>query len=211
MSPAAKAAAATEERRRTIHKDWCARHPDHAAELRALRLVQRESDHRWRKGQGTAATHEQAQRSRRGALARLYETGAIDAEQLGWSQEIAEAAERVIADVAVRTVSYGSKIDHCGRSDSAFFEALGAVRREVAYTRWRAAIAHLAGGRAVAPILSMILEDVGVTIAARDAGMHVRRARRVLGEALDLWPEMLGSAMREVDEATLLAAQAGLF
>jgi hypothetical protein len=41
--------------------------------------------------------------------------------------------------------------------------------------------------------------------------MHVRRARKILIDALDAWGGYLHAAVREVDEATLLAAQAGLF
>jgi hypothetical protein len=143
-------------------------------------------------------------------LARLYASGAISIEQLGSALEIASVAEKIGSEVTVRTVSLETRVDQSMRGDGGFFEALGQVRREVAYGNWRRALPGLLGGLPIAAVLEMIVEDVGVTIVARRYRMHVRRARKLLSDALDSWPSHLWSAVREVDEATLLAAQSGL-
>ncbi len=162
------------------------------------------------KPDGTPETHDKASRKRQGALARLYASGAISIDQLGAAHEIAAVAERIGSDVTVRTVSLETRIDNGGGRDGAFFEALGQVRREVAYGRWRAGLPGICDGVAVAVVLDMIVGDVGVSVAARVHRIHVRRARRLLGEALDMWPGFYWDAVRQVDEATLLAAHSGL-
>lgn len=203
-------------RRRAVNSKWARRHPERAAEERALRLEGRETRDRWKhKRQGTPETHQKASRKRQGALARLYASGAISIDQLGAALEIAAVAERIGSDVSVRTVSLETRIDQSRNGDGAFFEALGQVRREVAYGRWRAGLPVICadgkgGGVPIAVALDMIVNDVGVTVAARNARIHVRRARKILTDALDAWGEHLWSAVRAVDEATLLAAQAGL-
>lgn len=198
-------------RRRAVNSKWARRHPERAAEERALRLDRRDLIDRWsHKRQGTPETHQKASRKRQGALARLYQSGAITIEQLGAAHEIAAVAERIGADVGVRTVSLETRIDQSRSGDATFFEALGQVRREVAYGRWRAALPDVCDGIAVAAVLDMIVNDVGISVASRIHRLHVRRARKLLCDALDLWPTHLWDAVREVDEATLLAAQAGL-
>ena len=47
-------------------------------------------------------------------------------------------------------------------------------------------------------------------MAARLYGMHNRRAKALLIEALNRWPGANREARDEVDEATLLAAQAAI-
>lgn len=143
--------------------------------------------------------------TRQGSLARLHQSEAINAEQLAAAVEIATVHERIGADVAVRTASLEARVDHGARDDGAFWEALGQVRREVAYTRWRQALRGSA-----ATVLDMIAGDEGLTIVARRYRMHHRRAKTLLVEALDLWLRMIGDAVREVDEATLAAARAGI-
>lgn len=198
-------------RSRANYSAWCARHPDKAAELRALRLRMREAEERWgARAPGTAATHAHAAQVRQGALARLYQSGAITAEQLGSALEIAEAAERISADVRVRTISLETRIDGGGH-DRTFWEALGQVRSEMAYTRWRAALVLLCASThgpnaPVALVLDMIVHDTGVTAAAARHRVHVRRARRLLGEALDLWPDIIGECVFTVDAEDLKVA-----
>lgn len=187
-----------------------------AAEERRLRLERRDLlDRCPATCAATPETREKASRKRQGALSRLYASGAISIEQLGAALEIASVAERIGSEVTVRTVSLETRVDQSMRGDGGFFEALGQVRREVAYGNWRRGLPALCAndrGDAVpvAAVLEMIVEDVGVTIVARRYRMHVRRARKLLSDALDAWPEHLWSAVREVDEATLQAAQAGL-
>jgi len=86
----------------------------------------------------------------------------------------------------------------------------------VAYTRWRAALIDLcqsasrlsAASMAAAALLDMIVDDLGVTWAARRLRISVRRMRKLLEDALDLWPKMLERARSEVDEADLAYLEA---
>jgi len=199
------------EQRQGAYRAWARRHPERAAEERALeKRNARVADDWSHKHHGTAATHEHATRQRRGALARLHASGAISIEQLGWALEIASVAEAIGMDVSVRTMSLETRVDQSRSGDGGFFESLGRVRREVAYTRWREALPRIAGGGSIAPILAMVIEDIGVTVAAKRWRMHNRRAKKILLDALDLWPSLLGDARRDIDEATLLAAHAGI-
>lgn len=193
-------------RRESIRLAWAARHPDAAAAERSLRKQRAALLQRWKhKNDGTPETHEHASHRDQGALALLYKTGAIDAEQLASAVEIALVAERIASDVTVKTASLETRVDvfHCG--EGGFFEALGQVRREVAYSRWRAQL------RSPAPVLDMLVGDsVGYTIVARRYRMHNRRAKQLLIDALDLWPEILGRVFKEIDERDLAAAHARL-
>lgn len=205
-SAAGKAlAGAIEARRRKIHRDYAARHPGRAAEERALRLQHRATLADWgHKANGTPETHAQASRTRQGAMARLYQSGTIDAGQLASAAEIAGVVERLTAGVRLRTISLETRIDTSPRHDGAFFEALGQVRREVAYRRWCGLV------DAPAAVLAMIAGDCGMTQAARIYRTGKPRLRALLISALDLWPELLGEACKEIDAADLLAMHAGL-
>ena len=162
----------------------------------------------WAGKQGTPETLAQAEhvRTRQGSLARLYASGAIDSEQLAAAAEIASVYERIGRDATVKTASLETRIDTSRHGDG-FYEALAQVRREVAYTYWRTAILKLGPAAAT---LDMIVEDVGLTIAARRHGLHNRRAKKLLIAALDLWQDMKRRANGEVDAASLAAAQAGI-
>ncbi|QIG81884.1 hypothetical protein G5C33_10055 [Sphingosinithalassobacter tenebrarum] len=186
---------------------WSCRHLELAREERALRKENAAEQERWRhKHTGTPQTHEHASRVNQGALSRLYHNGTIDADQLAAAVEIAGVAERIGADVHVRTASLETRVDRTPVGDGSFFEALGAVRREVAYGAWRKRL-----GADAAAVLDMIVGDAaGYSVVARRHSMHARRAKRLLIDALDAWPAAMRSACRDVDEATLAAAQAGL-
>lgn len=196
----AKEQAAIAERN---HKAWAKRHPALAAAERALRKERAQITARFsHKNNGTPETHAHANRA--GALARLHLTGAIDDDQLASSAEIARVAIRIGSDVAVRTARLEMRVGGTAHG-SAFWEALGAVRAEVAYTRWRTQLRGCA-----APVLDMIVGDEGVTAVAKQYRMTVERAKAMLVEALDLWPDIHCEARKEIDPATLAAAQAGL-
>jgi hypothetical protein len=171
-----------------------------------LRKSRAELLERWKhKNEGTPETHEQASRRNQGALVRLYETGAIDSEQLASAVEIAVVAERIASDVAVKTASLETRVDVTRIGDGGFFERLGQVRREYAYTEWRQRLSHPAA------VLDMLIgEPLGFTIVAARYGMHHRRAKRMLIHALDVWPEILGSVCKEIDDKVLAAAHARL-
>lgn len=199
------AAKAGQQKRQKIHDKWVARHPDRARAERAIRKRnERDARQFGHKVHGTAQTHARAARQRQGALARLYEAGDLSIEQLAASQEIMAAHQRIITDVQIGSVSLEARVDNGRRHEAVFYEKLGAVRRDVAYSRWRAKVAM--PGLA----LAMIVEDAGVSVAARRFGMRNTRAKKALCEALDLWRDLVGDACREIDDATLLAAQAGI-
>lgn len=190
---------------------WAERHPALAKAERALRKERAVLLDRWKhKGAGTPETHERAARRNQGALARLCENGTISADQLAAAEEIAQTAERIGADVSVRTASLETRIDAGRRGDGTFYERLAQVRLEVAYTRWRSEVRG-----PIAAVLDMIVGfgdggAIGFTVAAKRYRMHNRRAKQLLVDALDLWLRIRGRVSREVDDATLAAAHAGL-
>jgi hypothetical protein len=92
----------------------------------------------------------------------------------------------------VRTASLETRVDVTRLGDGSFFERLGQVRREAAYTRWRAQL------RRPAPVLEMLVgEPVGFTIVAARYRMHNRKAKQLLIDALDLWPQILGAVCKD--------------
>lgn len=188
-----------------LRADWARRHPEIAAAERSVRKANADLQQRWKhKNEGTPETHEQASRRHQGALARLYQNGTIDCEQLASAAEIAAVAERIGADVAVRTASLETRVDISRAYDGGFFERLGQVRREYAYTEWRHRLPHPAA------VLDMLVgETIGFTVVATRYRMHNRRAKRLLIHALDLWPEMLWNC-RWIDEKVLERAHARL-
>lgn len=197
------------EKRAASSAAYKARHPERAAEEKRLKQRNRAIRERWKsEWAGTPETREHASHQRQGALARLYLAGHLTIDQLAAAEQIRAVAERIAGDVRIGTVSLETRVDG-GRSPHApFFEKLGQVRAEVAYTRWRAGIAQQRGG--AAPVLAMIVEDISCTEAARRFRMRKQTARARLSAALDLWGEEIGRACDEVDEASLLAAQSGI-
>jgi hypothetical protein len=182
-------------------------HPQIAAAERRLRKERATALASWKhKNEGTPETHERASRRNQGALASLYKKGAIDAEQLASAEEIARIAERIGADVAVRTASLETRVDLGPRHyDSLHDERIQQVRREMAYTEWRQQLPQ------PAPVLDMLVgEPIGFTIVAERYRMHHRKAKRLLIHALDLWPVVLGAVCKSIDERDLQLAHARL-
>ncbi|MEO7467760.1 MAG: hypothetical protein ABIV36_12150 [Sphingobium limneticum] len=174
-------------------------------EQRVLRKDRDDTVKRWsHKNNGTVETHEAHRRRRPGAIARLYASGYLTDDELAWSQEIAAIAAKIMADAGLRTCSMETRVDSSRHGD-AFFEALGAVWNEIAYSRWRAQL----GGQA-AMVLDIVVHDIGLARAAADHGMHVRRARKLLVDALHLWMRIHSDVRREVTPADLAAAHAGI-
>ncbi len=197
------------ERREKIARDYKARHPERAAEEKRLKQANRATLKRYRGDfGGTPQTREHAAHVQQGALARLFMAGHLSIDQLAAGEEIRSVAERIAGDVRIGTVSLETRVDGSRSPNAPFFEKLGQVRAEVAYTRWRAQVALQRGG--AAPVLAMIVEDVSCTEAARRFRMRKETARARLTAALDLWGDAIGRACDEVDEASLLAAQAGI-
>lgn len=194
-----------EQRRHKINQDFARRHPDKAREERRLRQQQAALGPEWRhKREGTPETHDHAARTVQGALARLYVAGAIDADQLASADQIARVHAQIVRDVVPATMSLETRIDHGRSGEGAFFEALGRVRAELAYSEWRKALNR------PAVVLAMIVEDLAVSTAARRFGMRTATAKLLLIDALDRWPREMAWARRVVDAADLAAAQAGL-
>ena len=192
---------------RLNHDEWARRHPAAARAERALRKGRIERDKAWdHKREGTSATHAEATQPRLGALARLHGQGAIDDDQLAWAHEIALVAERIGADVAVKTASLETRIDASRHGDGGFHERLGQVRREVAYGDWRASLGNNSG-----PVLEMIVGDAfGYSVIAKRYHMHNRRAKAMLIDALDRWPAFYIDACKSIDKAALERAHARL-
>lgn len=194
---------------------WAERHPEIARAERQLRKQRATMLKRWdHKNDGTPETHDYASRRNQGALARLYQSGGIDSEQLAAAVEIQATAERIAADVAVRTASLETRVDITRHGDGSFHESLIWVRREMAYSRWRCAVQQLLPSGAIGAVLAMIIGDapgsdpVPFTVVARRCRMHNRRAKQLLIDALDLWPGIRMQVCKEVDQADLDVAHA---
>ena len=194
-----------QDRRADIGEKFRARHPDIARQERGFRKAQAAAQRDYgHKVHGTVETHQKAAAVHQGTLARMFAAGHLSIDQLASSQSIRSVAERIGRDVAIGTCSLETRVD-CGRTiGGQFFEKLGAVRAEIAYGRWRRAL------RKPAPVLAMIVDDVAVETAATLFRMRRTTARALLVDALDAWPDYVGEACREVEEADLLAMQAGL-
>lgn len=187
------------------HRKWAARHPTRARDERELRKFNAGVRKNWgHKVNGTPETHARAAVVRQGAVARMYEAGTIDVDQLAASQAIAQIHARITGDVSVNTSSFETRVDQSSGPDGTFFEKLGTVRAEVAYSNWRREIRH--------PdlVLSVIVDDVGISVAAKHFGMRNIAAKKLLTDALDLWTRFSIEACKSIDEAMLAAAQAGI-
>ena len=61
-----------------------------------------------------------------------------------------------------------------------------------------------------APVLAMVVDEMSISATAMHWGIHRVTARKRLSAALDEWGDTIGSVAKEIDEADLLAMQAGL-
>lgn len=184
-------------------EQWAERHPERAAQEQALARANELARERWRhKVHGTAETHEHASRIRQGALARLYEAGAIDVHQLSAGASIAHIHALIARDVTVATMSLETRVDISRELGEAFFEKLGTVRAEVAYSNWRRQLAQ------PALVLAVVIDDLSLSEAARRFRVRKARVRPLLTHALDLWDEMIRRAVDDIDEDDMLAMHA---
>ena len=198
-------AAAQAAHRAKVDADFRRRHPQVAAAERGFRKsrAQAERDHGHRHG-GTVETNARAAKVRQGSIARMYEAGQLTIDELAAAEQIRAVVERIGLDVGIGTVSLETRVDTSKQLGAAFFERLGAVRAEVAYSAWRRQIEH------PALVLAMIVEEVPVSRAARIHRCRTESARQVLRLALEQWQDSLGDACKSIDEADVLAAHAGL-
>lgn len=172
-----------------------------------LRRERLQAEARWsHKNEGTAQTHDYASRTREGALVRLYTAGSITADQLEHANEIGSVIERIHADVHMGIINYEPRIDRSTNQPILLLESIRWVRLEMAYGWWRP--------RAPSPIAAVIAmlgpDPMPFSTAALVHRMHKRKARRILIDAIDLWPEAKDWAERQVDDGDLAAAHYGL-
>ena len=122
-----------------------------------------------------------------GAIARLYASGTLDADQLNAANQIATAYRALTAGAPVRTASWETRINSGGGGGRADIEMLGRSLDDLAIEWWIGSIR----GSAEA-MIAVIVHDVGLTIVADHYAMSMPRARRMLGAALTLWWERFG-------------------
>lgn len=134
-------------------------------------------------GKATPETEAQFQRRHRpsGAIARLYASKSIDADQLNAAHQIAEAYRAATADAPVRTASLEGRIGG-GGAGGAEIEVLGTTLDAIAIEWWARSVRGSA-----AAMIDIIVHDVGVTIVADRYAMGVGRTRQMLVDALDVW------------------------
>ena len=192
------------DRRLKTSAGWAAAHPDRAIEEELLRRGNARAVVEFgREVLGTPQTRHKASLTQQGSLARMYTAGHLSAEQLAWSAEIVQVHTRIVAGAVVGSMSMETRVDQ-SKHGGAFFERLGAVRAEMAYSRWRRSLPK------PMPVLAMVIEDTGVTAAAKRYGMRTASARRILLIALDQWPDFFSQACDAVDEDDLARIHARL-
>lgn len=205
MGKKAKAVQALGAQPSEAQRAWAARHADRARQERGFRKSRAELLDRWsHKNEGTPETHEAFARRCEGAIARLHQSGYLNDDELAWAHEIREVADNIMAAATVKTASLETRVD-TSRYGDVFFESLGSVWGEIAYSTWRARL-----GCATGLVLDIIVRDMALTTAASLHAMHVRKAKRLLTTALQLWPRFHATARRTVDAEDLQAAHADL-
>lgn len=191
--------------------DWAARHPARARDERRLqRLNQAATADFGHKRHGTAETHAKAAWQSQGAVTRLYAGGHLSLAQLGAALELQAAAEAIGAGQTIRTMSMETRVDTSRHGDGRFWEALGAVRREVTFSRWREQVVAALGSTAMRLTLAIVADDLALRPAAQRFRMRDAKARELLRAGLDLWTRIHRTVAKEIDAASLAAAQAGL-
>jgi hypothetical protein len=151
---------------------------------------------KWSHKQGTPETLEHASRTHQGALAQLHLNGTISAEQLEWAAQIDNVHRSIESDVAVAVASLEARVDQSHRHDLAI-ESIRRIRLHHAYTIWRDGLPS-----PKRLVLDMLVgEPIGYTVAARRYAIHNRRAKRLLIEAIDRWPDCVSMAYRIVTES----------
>lgn len=191
--------------RQKIESDWAARHPALARSERHLAQGQAQArDDFGHKRNGTVETHAKAASTQQGSCARLYMRGSIDVHQLGAAAEIASAARGISGGLGIRTMSMESRIDGGRQGQGLFYQALGLVRAEWAYSRWRSELEQ------PGPVLAMVVDDRGLAEVGRAWRARNATVLRWLTNALDLWPGWARAARDEIREEDLRWAEARL-
>lgn len=129
-------------------------------------------------------------------LQQLLVNGTIDKEQLEWAAEIANVYRSIQSDVALTGGSIEARVDNDRGARGLVAENIRRVRLHHAYTLWREEIPV-----PKALVLDMIVGDqVGYTVAAARHCVSARKARRLLIEAIDRWPDCVTRAYRAIDD-----------
>lgn len=129
------------------------------------------------------------------SIRKLLDDGQITDEQFYAAQSIARVAEMIQRNVSVRCASLEARVDCAGSGRDILVERLGAVRMEAVYTKWRTSIAV---PRRM--IVDMVLEDRSLFTTARVHGVGWPRAKRLLGDALDRWNDLMERARKDIDQ-----------
>lgn len=139
--------------------------------------------------QGTPETiaHLDARHRRPGAIARLYQSGAIDADQLAAADKIATTYLAVLADTPFKTASWETRTGGGGAGgDSIELPMLHAADGRYALEWWLRSIEQPEA------MLAIVARDVGLTIAAHRHALSVPRTRDLLRAALSKWWSRFG-------------------
>jgi hypothetical protein len=133
--------------------------------------------------QGTPETIAQlAHKQRRsGAIARLYATRALDADQLAAADKIADTYRAVTADAPMRTASWETRTGGGSGGGDVDLALLGASLGEYALWWWLTAIDQPQA------IVAIVVHDMALTTAADRFALSVPRLRKLLGQALTTW------------------------
>ena len=144
-------------------------------------------------------------RKSRSALAYMRERGSITDDQFYSAQQIAQIAEAIERQVRLGCASMEARVDCSNSAKDALYETLYRVRAEAAYTEWRA---KLPLPRRM--VIDMVTKDAGLSAIAAEHNVGWRRARRILSEALDAWPEIFARCVKAISEDDLEAQHARL-
>lgn len=134
----------------------------------------------------------------RSAALRLYERGALSAEQAAAAVEIRAIAERVMSAVSVKGASLEGRVDCQSGANDSGLETLRRVRAEQAYNEWRLKIPSPRG-----MVLEMIFEDSHFAAIAKQHNSYWRKAIMDYKNALDLWGDCLRSARARIHQEDL--------
>jgi hypothetical protein len=163
------------------------------------------------RGQGTPETNANLETYHSDSLMQLERNGTINREQKEYAEAIANVYRSIESDVALKIASFEARVDNGGRAGAALIaERITRVRLHLAYTIWREQLPVPKQA-----VLDMIVGDaVGYTVVARRYGMHARKSKRWLIEAIDRWPSCVDRAYdvvdREVYGAVTMAEPVGL-
>ena len=137
-------------------------------------------------------------RQSRSALEYMRGRGSLTDEQFYSAQQIAQLAEQIERTVAVSCASLEARVDCSGSARNAVNESLYRVRAEGAYTEWRAGL----------PLprrmfIDMVTQDAGLSAIAAEHGMGWPKAKEMLLDALDAWPEIFAKYVKAIEQEDL--------